>query len=136
MTEVLDVNLNRRHVSVARAVWQIGRSLCTIEPSQGNWFTGLNQKADEAGFIAVYPNGTGSGFRYFWNGGDCCGSAVQEQVDDVAFIRALLDNLAHKYRVDPSRIVVTGLSNGAIMAYRLASELSDRIFVRGGQQVD
>jgi poly(3-hydroxybutyrate) depolymerase len=37
------------------------------------WFSGLNWKADEAGFIAVYPNGTGTSSSFFWNGGNCCG---------------------------------------------------------------
>jgi polyhydroxybutyrate depolymerase len=86
-------------------------------------FSGLNQKADEAGFLAVYPNGTGN----FWNGGNCCGSAAQNNVDDVAFIAAVLDDLAGACRLDPGRVFVTGMSNGAIMAYRLASELSGRI---------
>src|SRR5258708_5630934 len=38
------------------------------------WFSGLNKKADEAGFIAVYPNGTGTLSSFTWNGGNCCGS--------------------------------------------------------------
>lgn len=91
------------------------------------WFTGLNAQADEAGFLAVYPDGTGSRSSFYWNAGNCCGAAAQDQVDDVAFIRALLDDLAGVYRVDPDRVFATGLSNGAMMAYRLASELSDRI---------
>ena len=90
------------------------------------WFTGLNQKADEAGFAVVYPDGTGSHSSYTWNGGNCCGPAMQNGVDDVGFIRALLDDLAQVVRVDPSRVYATGMSNGAVMAYRLASELSDR----------
>src|SRR5437868_2750685 len=49
-------------------------------------FSGLNQKADEAGFIVVYPNGTGSHSSFFWNGGN--GPAAQAKVDDVAFIDA------------------------------------------------
>jgi polyhydroxybutyrate depolymerase len=53
--------------------------------------------------------------------------AVQNQVDDVAFINALLDDLMGSYNVDARRIYATGISNGAVMAYRLASELSDRI---------
>jgi polyhydroxybutyrate depolymerase len=48
-------------------------------------------------------------------------------VDDVAFLDALLDDLAGAYRVDPRRVFATGMSNGAMMAYRLASELSERI---------
>ena len=91
------------------------------------WFSGLNRKADEAGFIAVYPNGTGTRSSFFWNGGNCCGSAAQNKVDDVAFISALLDDLMRVYPVDAQRVFATGMSNGAIMAYRLASELSDRI---------
>jgi len=91
-------------------------------------FCGLNEKADQAGFIAVYPNGTGRLKNALtWNGGNCCGYAMLNRVDDVAFTRALLDDLAHVVPVDGKRIYATGMSNGAIMAYRLASELSDRI---------
>ena len=89
------------------------------------WFSGLNRKADEAGFLAVYPNGTGTHSSYFWNGGT--GPAAQNNVDDVAFIDALLDELSRTYTVDARRVYATGMSNGAIMAYRLAAELSDRI---------
>ena len=91
------------------------------------WFSGLNRKADEAGFITVYPNGTGRFSSFTWNGGNCCGLAMQNHVDDVAFINALLDELMGSYNVDTRRIYATGISNGAVMAYRLASELSDRI---------
>ena len=52
---------------------------------------------------------------------------MEDNVDDVAFIRALLDDLMRAYQVDAKRVYATGMSNGAIMAYRLASELSDRI---------
>src|ERR1700722_11882219 len=91
------------------------------------WFCGLNRKADDEGFIAVYPNGTGTHSSFFWNGGNCCGSAMKNKVEDVAFINALLDDLRRIYPVDPQRIYATGMSNGAIMAYRLAAELSDRL---------
>src|SRR5436305_900744 len=37
-------------------------------------FCGLSEKADQAGFLAVYPNGTGRLERSLtWNGGNCCG---------------------------------------------------------------
>lgn len=91
------------------------------------WFSGLNAKADEAGFIVVYPNGTGRRSSYFWNAGNCCGEAAHDRVDDVAFIRAVLGDLTRMHRIDPKRVFATGLSNGAMMAYRLASELPDRI---------
>jgi polyhydroxybutyrate depolymerase len=91
------------------------------------WFCGLNEKADEVGFIVIYPNGTGKRSSLFWNGGNCCGSAMQNNVDDVAFIDTLLDDVTEHYPVDAQRIYATGMSNGAIMAYRLAAELSVRI---------
>ena len=91
-------------------------------------FSGLNEKADDAGFIVVYPRGSGTNHRVlFWNGGNCCGYAEQRGIDDVAYVRALLDDLPSVLRIDDKRIYVTGMSNGAIMAYRLASDLSDRI---------
>jgi polyhydroxybutyrate depolymerase len=91
-------------------------------------FCGLNETADKAGFLAVYPSGTGRlATALTWNGGNCCAYAMLNQVDDVAFTRALLDDLTKVLQVDAKRVFATGMSNGAIMAYRLASELSDRI---------
>jgi polyhydroxybutyrate depolymerase len=90
-------------------------------------FCGLNEKADKEKFIVVYPNGTGWLNMLTFNGGNCCGYAMQNKVDDVAFVRALLDDLAKVANVDPKRVYATGMSNGAIMCYLLASELSDRI---------
>jgi len=87
-------------------------------------FCGLNKKADEAGFIAVYPSGTGTGIFLIWNAG---GFASKDRADDVAFIRALLDDLTGVVKVDPKRVYATGISNGGMMCYRLAAELSDRI---------
>jgi len=90
---------------------------------------GMNAKAEQAGFIAVYPYGTGrfAGRLLSFNGGECCGYAHDNSIDDVGFVRALLDDLAAAANVDADRIFATGLSNGGIMSHYLASELSDRI---------
>lgn len=91
-------------------------------------FCGLNEKGDAAGFIVVYPNGTGRIDQIFtWNTGNCCGYALSQNVDDVAFVRALLDDLGRDVAIDPKRVYATGMSNGGMMAYRLGAELSDRI---------
>jgi len=91
-------------------------------------FCGLNEKADEAGFLAVYPNGTGRTEQLLsWNAGNCCGYAQQQNVDDVEFVCRVLDDLATVAKIDTDHVYATGMSNGAMMAYRLASELSDRI---------
>jgi len=91
--------------------------------------SGLTAKSDEAGFIVVYPYGTGPMEEQLltFNGGGCCGYAMEKKIDDVAFTRALLDDLATVANVDADRVFATGLSNGGIMSHFLASELSDRI---------
>jgi polyhydroxybutyrate depolymerase len=89
-------------------------------------FCGMNTKSDEAGFIVVYPSGTGRQPFLFWNaGGDWDG--IGRKPDDVAFIGKLLDDLATVVNVDEKRVYACGMSNGAMMCYRLAAELSDRI---------
>jgi len=91
--------------------------------------TGLSPKADLSGFIVVYPNGTGN--PQFWNGGGCCGSAMNNDIDDVGFISVLIDTLLKKYNINSNRIYAAGFSNGSIFAYRLAAELADRIAAIG-----
>lgn len=87
----------------------------------------MNPIADREGFFTVYPDGTSQipGLNLLtWNSGHCCGSALENNVDDVGFVRALVDRLRTTYPVDPARIYATGFSNGAMMTHRLAAELS------------
>jgi polyhydroxybutyrate depolymerase len=91
------------------------------------WVSGLSKKADKAGFIAVYPSGTGAGPFLTWNAFGAAGKRAQGRPDDVAFIGKLLDDLATVVKVDGKRVYACGLSNGGMMCYRLAAELSDRI---------
>ncbi|MGC9554758.1 MAG: extracellular catalytic domain type 1 short-chain-length polyhydroxyalkanoate depolymerase [Thermoplasmatota archaeon] len=88
--------------------------------------TNLSGLADRAGFAVVYPNGITrlNPWWRMWNGGYCCGVAYEKNVDDVGFIRSLVEEMSQQVAIDPQRIYVTGHSNGAIMAYRLASQLS------------
>ena len=87
-------------------------------------FCGLNEKADRAGFVVVYPNGTGSTPLFlYWDAGGVRGRPS----DDVGYVAKVLDDLATAVNVDPKRVFATGMSNGAMMCYRLAAELSDRI---------
>jgi polyhydroxybutyrate depolymerase len=101
--------------------------------------SGFDALADAHHFIVVYPDGTpiraqgALANARVWNGGRCCGPAVSQQVDDVGFIRQLIDKVSHDYDVDPKRVYAAGHSNGAIMSYRLACELSDKIVAIGVQ---
>ena len=91
------------------------------------WFSGLNTTADKAGFVVVYPSGTGTGPFLTWNAGGFTGKMAEGKADDVAFVGKLLDDLATVVKVDEKRVYACGMSNGGMMCYRLAAELSDRI---------
>jgi polyhydroxybutyrate depolymerase len=90
--------------------------------------TGFTAKAKQEGFIVVYPEGTGRLQHRLlaWNAGHCCGRAMTERVDDIGFIRSLLDQLAAELPVDTRRVYATGLSNGGMMVHRLGIALPDR----------
>lgn len=79
---------------------------------------GWDAAAAQHGFVVVYPEGIGRS----WNGGRCCGPARARNVDDVAFLTAVVRDAEQRDGVDPRRVYATGMSNGAIMAYRLACE--------------
>ena len=114
-----------------------GRPLPVILDFHGGGGSALNQQkysrmdglADAEGFLAVYPNGTGpmSDRLLTWNAGTCCGYSVVNKVDDVGFTMALLGDLDSRQPIDRRRVYATGLSNGAMMAWRLAVEASTRI---------
>jgi len=80
---------------------------------------GWDAQADSAGFLVAYPDG----LNRAWNGGGgCCGQPGRQGIDDVAFIEAVVARIEAEAPVDPARIYATGMSNGAIMTYRLACE--------------
>lgn len=87
-------------------------------------FCGLNDKADEAGFLAVYPNGQGRNNQLYFNTWDHRGGLL---ADDVEFTSKILDDLAETAKIDTNRVFATGISDGAMMCYLLAARLSDRI---------
>lgn len=95
------------------------------------WWTCLNRTADQAGFIAVYPDGTGFGPFLSWNAGGVSGPVGAGRPDDVTFLNAVLDDVDQLTTVDPRRIYATGISNGGMMCYRLAVESSDHIAAIG-----
>ena len=90
-------------------------------------FSSLHKKSEESGFIVVYPSGLGVGPFRTWNAGGFTGKMAEGKADDVAFIGKLLDELGTVVTVDEKRVYACGMSNGGMMCYRLAAELSDRI---------
>jgi len=89
-------------------------------------YYGLLSFAERTGQVLLLPNGVSrlrSGKLATWNAGNCCGSARDAQVDDVGYIRAVVERVQGQLNIDARRIRATGMSNGAMMAYRLACEL-------------
>lgn len=89
---------------------------------------GLVSLSEREGVLLVFPNGYSrlrSGTFATWNAGSCCGPARDREIDDVGFIRQVVANLQQQLKVDRERIFATGMSNGAMMAYRLACDASD-----------
>jgi polyhydroxybutyrate depolymerase len=90
----------------------------------------LTEKANAAKFIVVYPEGvqsTGILKARSWNAGGCCDYAVAQNINDVKFIGLLIDKLVSKYKINAKKVYATGHSNGGMLAYRLACELSNKI---------
>ena len=82
----------------------------------------LNPVADEHGFIAVYPDGIAREWNYPRGG-----QYFQDtEIDDTAFLRALVEDLARDLNIDQQRLYITGFSNGGFMTQRLACEGADQ----------
>ncbi len=80
---------------------------------------GWNDEADREHFLVAYPDG----LNRAWNtGGGCCGQSASQNVDDVGFITAMINQIEQEADVDASRIYATGISNGGIMSYALACQ--------------
>lgn len=75
-------------------------------------------EADKGHFLVVYPDGLGRA----WNAGSCCGNPSETNLDDVGFISAVVAAIKGQTSVDAARVYVTGMSNGAMMALRMACE--------------
>jgi polyhydroxybutyrate depolymerase len=90
----------------------------------------LTEKANEAGFVVVYPDGVrsdGALAARTWNAGRCCDYARDENIDDVKFIGSLIDALVGKYKINAKKVYATGHSNGGMLSYRLACEVPGKI---------
>lgn len=102
-----------------------GGSADHLSDSNHPWFE-WRALADLDKFIVIYPNGVDNNWH------DCrSDTEVDGDADDVGFISALIDELDASHKVDLTRVYATGISNGGLMSYRLAAELSDRIAAIG-----
>lgn len=98
-------------------------------PLQAERYFRFDALADREGFVVVYPGGVDG----HWNDGRDAG-LTPSGVDDVGFVRAVLEEVATRHGVDRGRVFATGISNGGIFSHRLAAEASD-VFLAVGPVV-
>jgi len=98
-------------------------------PDAGGWtvrqWTTFDEQADAWGFAIVYPDGYGG----CWADGRGVTTADEAGVDDVAFLRAIIDWSARQHGTFGDRAVVAGVSNGAFMAHRMALQAGGQVAV-------
>ena len=92
-----------------------GRGMVSLTYSE------FDSLADRDTAVVVYPDGVNRSWR------DGRNNKENADVDDVGFIGTLIDTLEKALNVDPHRVYATGISNGAMMTYRLACEMSERL---------
>jgi len=83
--------------------------------------------AEEMNFIVAAVNGAVYDGASSWNAGNCCTNATTYEENDVLLASTIIDFVKSNYAVDPSRVWAAGHSNGGMLAYRLACDLSDKI---------
>lgn len=92
-------------------------------------YTGMGEKSEKEGFVAVFPSGLGPERGLGWNAGfiDLSGRGK----DDVRFIGELIDRVSKDVKIDPKRVFVCGHSNGAFLSHAVGAQLSDKVAAIG-----
>lgn len=91
---------------------------------------GFDPYARRHNFLVAYPDAyrkEGDRSTTRWNDGRGVLDSSKMGIDDVAFISALIDDVARKHDIDRRRVFVTGASNGGMMAYRVGCELAGQV---------
>jgi len=83
--------------------------------------TSFNSRADEHGFIVVYPQG----IQQYWNYLHGI-LGYRQHPNDSDFLLRIIDAVKSEYNIDNKRVYVTGISNGGFMAQRLACYAPDK----------
>lgn len=89
--------------------------------------SGFNQESDKGHFIVVYPDANKwyGGHWSAWDTGN--GLMPGEHAPDVAYLSDVIDQMQKTANIDPKRIYMAGLSNGAMMTFAAAGPLSGKL---------
>ena len=83
----------------------------------------LSQVASGNGIITLYP----AAYKHTWNTRKGRRPASRRNIDDVLFVRSLLEDLSSTLSIDRQRVYATGWSEGGTFAFRIACEMSEQI---------
>ncbi len=89
---------------------------------------GFSTLADQRQVYVAHPDGTidSTGNR-FWNATDACCNIDNSPVDDVAYLNAVVDDVAIHFAIDEKRVFFVGHSNGGFMAHRMGCDSAPKI---------
>jgi polyhydroxybutyrate depolymerase len=111
-----------------------------VDPEWMEQTTGYADLAARQHFAVAFPAGTKSGLgtllgrteKYLvWNAGGCCSKAMQANINEEAFVRAVIQQITSAHPIDTHRIYLTGFSNGAMLVNVLAERLAGQIAAAG-----
>lgn len=89
--------------------------------------SGLEAFSQRNGFAVAFMAGTGRGNFLVWNAGGCCASAMNNNVDELSYVRAVIAQITARYPVDTRRIYLAGFSNGGMLVQLLADRMAGEI---------
>jgi polyhydroxybutyrate depolymerase len=96
--------------------------------AEGLAYFGLGDLVEGEGILVVAPTGSlNRAGQEFWNATDACCADPDSDVDDVAYLGSLIEEISAEWNVDSKRVFVFGHSNGGFMAYRMACERADLV---------
>ncbi|CAN5757019.1 hypothetical protein BH10BAC2_BH10BAC2_07620 [soil metagenome] len=78
----------------------------------------MHANADSISAIVIYPEAVADG----WKDG-----TEKDSINDVGYLSILTDYFVQRYHADPTRVFITGLGNGAAMAYRFGCDLPGKV---------
>ncbi len=84
-------------------------------------YSGLDAVADQGAFVVAYPSA--QSWPHMWQ----LHPDPDAARDDIAFMRALIDQAIATLCVDPARVNAVGVSNGGAFVARMACQLSDQL---------
>jgi polyhydroxybutyrate depolymerase len=94
-------------------------------PGQDVFFP-ISNALRERKFAYALPSGTVDRFgKRFWNATDFCCDFGRVQVDDVSFLKAVIDDVKARQKIDARKVFLVSHSNGGFMSLRMACDASD-----------